>query len=101
MSTITHIFVYFIMEQKQFKKPNIRREATGTENESSQKAPHMFSEGSSGDLPDSFQSFTPEQNRSKESNSEEKRSSIHDRLRVPVSYDDDLLRENPKEEDTT
>ncbi|KAA0040009.1 uncharacterized protein E5676_scaffold266G00350 [Cucumis melo var. makuwa] len=88
--------------EKQFKQPNIRREATETEKESSQKVPHLFSEGgSSRNLPDHVQSFTSELNRSKESNSEEKRSSIHDRLRVPISYDDDLLQENPKEEDTT
>ncbi|XP_038906568.1 uncharacterized protein LOC120092530 [Benincasa hispida] len=87
--------------EKQFKQPSIRREATETEKENSQRVPHLFSEGSSGDQLDNFQRVTPEQNRSKESNAEEKRSSIHNRLRVPVSYDDDLLRENPKEEDTT
>lgn len=90
-----------MMVQKQFKQPNVRREATETEKESSQKVPHLFSEGSSRNLPDHVQSFSSELNQSKESNSEEKLSSIHDRLRVPVSYDDDLLQENPKEEDTT
>lgn len=98
---IIHVFVYFMMVQKQFKPPNIRREATETEKESSQKVPHLFCKGSSGDQLDCIQSFIPEQNQSKESNSEEKRSSIHNRLRVPVSYDDDILQGNPKEEDAT
>lgn len=87
--------------EKQFKPPNIRREATETEKESSQKVPHLFCKGSSGDQLDCIQSFIPEQNQYKESNSEEKRSSIHNRLRVPVSYDDDILQGNPKEEDAT
>ena len=98
---IIRISVYFMMEQKQFKQPNIRREATEIGKASSQEVLHLFSEGASQDQPDSIQSLTPEQNQSKESNSEEKRSSVHERLRVPVSYDDDILRENPKEEDTT
>ncbi|KAG7013367.1 hypothetical protein SDJN02_23531, partial [Cucurbita argyrosperma subsp. argyrosperma] len=87
--------------EKQFKQPNIRREATEIGKASSQEVLHLFSEGASQDQPDSIQSLTPEQNQSKESNFEEKRSSVHERLRVPVSYDDDILRENPKEEDTS
>ena len=43
--TITHIFVYFMMEQKQFKQPNIRREAMGPEISSSQELLHISSEG--------------------------------------------------------
>lgn len=71
---------YFILSQKQFKRPNIRQETEQGKEVSSQK----IAEGSM-DLKSEMQ------HQSQQSNDEAKRVSVHDRLRMPVSYDDDIL----------
>ncbi|XP_015883637.3 uncharacterized protein LOC107419382 [Ziziphus jujuba] len=66
--------------EKQFKRPNIRQETEQGKEVSSQK----IAEGSM-DLKSEMQ------HQSQQSNDEGKRVSVHDRLRMPVSYDDDIL----------
>lgn len=49
---------------------------------------------------DAMQVLSEVQNQNEQSNDEEKRVSVRDRLRIPVSYDDDLLGGDPKDDTT-
>ncbi|KAL3498574.1 hypothetical protein ACH5RR_041306, partial [Cinchona calisaya] len=53
---------------------------------------------STAKVPDGLQEAFHLQNQIKQSNGEQKRVSVHDRVRIPVAYDDLLEGENPGDE---
>jgi len=63
--------------------------------DSSQGVPFSFSGRDQANVLDSNFHVSQLQNQHEPAPSEEKPISVHDRLRIPVSYDDDLLGENP------
>ncbi|KAL5558753.1 hypothetical protein UlMin_034964 [Ulmus minor] len=72
--------------ENQFKRPNTRQSREQGKDGSSQDIGDTMSNVSDGS-----QAMSEMQNNNQQSNDEEKRVSVHDRLRVPVSYDDDIL----------
>lgn len=84
--------------QKQFKQPNIRQE-TGQKKEGvSPGTVHAFTNGPPVNFSDGSQLISQMQNQQELLNTDIKRVSVHDRLRIPVSYDDNLLGEDPGNE---
>lgn len=61
------------------------------EEDSSQAVPCTFSSGHQSNVSDNPSCASQMQDQHKPSGSEKKRAPVHDRLRIPVSYDDDLL----------
>lgn len=83
--------------QKQFKQPNIRRE-TGQKKEEG-VSPGTVMNGPPVNFSDGSQLIPHMENQPEQSNTTDiKRVSVHDRLRIPVSYDDNLLGEDPGNE---
>ncbi|KAL5783372.1 hypothetical protein ACOSP7_008401 [Xanthoceras sorbifolium] len=78
--------------EKQFRQPN-KKQAPEQIKEDSQRVVCALSDGIQASIPDSSQ-FVPE-NQQEQSSAEGNRKSVHERIRVPVSYDD-LLGEEPK-----
>jgi len=81
--------------QKQFKQPNVAQRPVPKKEDSSQGVPFSFSGRDEGNISDSDFHVSELQNQHEPGTSLEKPISVHDRLRIPVSYDDDLLVENP------
>ncbi|WVZ20653.1 hypothetical protein V8G54_007975 [Vigna mungo] len=81
--------------KKQFKQPNVTQRPVPKKDDSSQGVPVSFSGRDQGNVLDSDFHVSQLQNKHEPAPSEEKPISVHDRLRIPVSYDDDLLGENP------
>lgn len=77
--------------QKQFRRPNVKQLSEQKKEDSSQEVPFSFAKGTRDDVADSAPLASQMQNQHEPSASEEKRIGVHERLRVPVSYDDDLL----------
>ncbi|KAI9122927.1 hypothetical protein K1719_005816 [Acacia pycnantha] len=71
--------------EKQFRRPIAERPSTQKKED--------CAKGTDDSVSDSTFVAAPVQNQNEPSASEEKRISVHDRLRIPVSYDDDLLAE--------
>ncbi|KAK7410126.1 hypothetical protein VNO78_00664 [Psophocarpus tetragonolobus] len=81
--------------EKQFRQPNVTHQPALKKEDSSQGVPFSFSGRDQINASDSDILASQMQNQHEPVTSEEKHISVHDRLRVPVSYDDDLLGENP------
>ncbi|KAL9313120.1 hypothetical protein ACSQ67_018572 [Phaseolus vulgaris] len=81
--------------EKQFKQPNVAQRPVPKKEDSSQGVPFSFSGRDEGNISDSDFHVSELQNQHEPGTSLEKPISVHDRLRIPVSYDDDLLVENP------
>ncbi|KAH7574317.1 hypothetical protein JRO89_XS03G0282000 [Xanthoceras sorbifolium] len=86
------IMILYVILQKQFRQPN-KKQAPEQIKEDSQRVVCALSDGIQASIPDSSQ-FVPE-NQQEQSSAEGNRKSVHERIRVPVSYDD-LLGEEPK-----
>ncbi|XP_028782961.1 uncharacterized protein LOC114739057 [Neltuma alba] len=79
--------------EKQFRRPFAER-PSGQKKEDSPEVTFSFAKGAETNVSDDTVVASPVQNQNEPSASEEKRISVHDRLRIPVSYDDDLLAES-------
>lgn len=90
---------FFILLQKQFKRPNLRQETEQGKDGLSQSIVGDTLNKTVPDVSDGLQVMSEVKNQNETSNHEEKRPSVHERLRVPVSYDDDLLGSDPKDDD--
>ncbi|CAJ2675262.1 unnamed protein product [Trifolium pratense] len=79
--------------EKQFRQPCFHQPPMPKKekDDSSQGVPCIFSSGSQSNVSDNPSCAAQMEDQPKPLGSEEKRVSVHDRLRVPVSYDDDLL----------
>uniref|UniRef100_A0A2P2JVF3 Uncharacterized protein n=1 Tax=Rhizophora mucronata TaxID=61149 RepID=A0A2P2JVF3_RHIMU len=91
---------YFLLVlQKQFKQQNIHRAPHKIEDSSPQEAEAacVSTDGNSANVLDGSQPVV--QNQPVQSSPKGERKSIHDRMRVPVSYDD-LLIDNAKDHST-
>lgn len=93
--TVLPLGFMFIVMQKQFKQPNVTQRPVPKKDDSSQGVPVSFSGRDQGNVLGSDFHVSQLQNKHEPAPSEEKPISVHDRLRIPVSYDDDLLGENP------
>ncbi|TQD76362.1 hypothetical protein C1H46_038099 [Malus baccata] len=80
--------------EKQFKKPN--RPAIEQRKEGS--SANSSKDGTPADVPDDLPVLREMQTQANQSNPEVKHVSVRDRLRLPVSYDDDLLGGEPKDD---
>lgn len=77
--------------QKQFRQPNVNRPPLQRkENSSLGEEASTFGSRPQGNVSEKPFSALQRQNQP-EPSGEAKRSSVHDRVRIPVSYDDDLL----------
>jgi phosphorylated adapter RNA export protein len=81
--------------QKQFRQTNVKQLNVQKEEDSSQGVAFSFAGSDQGNVSDSAFLAPEMQNQHEPITSKEKSISVHDRLRIPVSYDDDLLGENP------
>ncbi|CAL0332731.1 unnamed protein product [Lupinus luteus] len=77
--------------EKQFRHPNVKQPPMQKKEDDSPGVPFTFVDGNKGNVSDNSFPESQKQDQSELSCSEEKRVSVHDRLRTPVSYDDDLL----------
>ncbi|XP_062098705.1 uncharacterized protein LOC133804570 [Humulus lupulus] len=80
--------------EKQFKRPklNMTQETEQGKGNSSQSiADDSSNKTTTSDVSDGLQVLLEVKNQSEPTNDEKKTMSVHERLRVPVSYDDDLL----------
>ncbi|CAN6539705.1 unnamed protein product [Malus baccata var. baccata] len=80
--------------EKQFKKPN--RPAIEQRKEGS--SANSSKDGTPADVPDDLPVLREMQTQANQSNPEVKHVSVRDRLRLPVSYDDDLLGGEPEDD---
>ncbi|KAG2390249.1 uncharacterized protein HKW66_Vig0223450 [Vigna angularis] len=76
--------------EKQFRQPNVNRPPLQRKENSSLGEASTFGSRPQGNVSEKPFSALQRQNQP-EPSGEAKRSSVHDRLRIPVSYDDDLL----------
>ncbi|WVY89136.1 hypothetical protein V8G54_034650 [Vigna mungo] len=76
--------------EKQFRQPNVNRPPLQRKENSSLGEASTFGSRPQGNVSEKPFSALRRQNQP-EPSGEAKRSSVHDRLRIPVSYDDDLL----------
>ncbi|KAI4337117.1 hypothetical protein L6164_015570 [Bauhinia variegata] len=81
--------------EKQFRQPNVKPLYAGKKEDSSQGVVFTFDNANQENVSDSALLASQMENQHEPSASEGKRS-IHDRLRIPVSYDDELLGEDAK-----
>ncbi|PNX93425.1 hypothetical protein L195_g016579 [Trifolium pratense] len=81
--------------EKQFRKPNVNQLNVAKKEDSSEGVAFSFAGSDQGNVSDSAFLASEMQNQHEPVTSKEKSTSVHDRLRIPVSYDDDLLGENP------
>lgn len=84
--------------QKQFKQPNIRQGARQKKDVVSRGTANAFMNGNAVSLSDGSQLISNVQNQHEQSNTGVKRAPVHDRLRIPVSYDDLLGQEGTKDD---
>ena len=80
----------FIIMQKQFRQPNVKQPPLQRKENSSVGEASTLGSRHQGNVSDKPFSALQRQEQP-EPSGEEKRSSVHDRLRIPVSYDDDFL----------
>ncbi|XP_027352364.1 uncharacterized protein LOC113863129 [Abrus precatorius] len=80
--------------EKQFKQPNVKQRLVPKKEDSSQVVPFSFVGRDQGSISDGDFCASQTQNQHKPVTSAEKPISVHDRLRIPVSYDDNLLGEH-------
>ncbi|KAK7255337.1 hypothetical protein RIF29_28744 [Crotalaria pallida] len=76
--------------EKQFRHPNVKQAPVQKKEDSSPGMTFTFVGRRDSNVPDSLPEYQ-KQVQHEPSGSEEKRVSLHERLRRPVSYDDDLL----------
>jgi phosphorylated adapter RNA export protein len=81
--------------QKQFRQPNVKQLNMPKKDDSSQGLALSFAGSDQGNVSDSAFLASEMQNQHEPVTSKENFISVHDRLRIPVSYDDDLLGDNP------
>ncbi|XP_023920465.2 uncharacterized protein LOC112031993 [Quercus suber] len=81
--------------EKQFKPPNNRRRGEPKKEGNSPGTTHSFMEGTPATFSDNSQPISQMQNEQTNTSGIEQ-VPVHDRLRIPVSYDDDLLGEDTK-----
>ncbi|KAK7311412.1 hypothetical protein RJT34_09544 [Clitoria ternatea] len=81
--------------EKQFRQPNVKQRLMAMKEDSSQGVPVSFAGRDQSNVSDGDFIASPVQNQHTSATTEENLIPVHDRLRIPVSYDDDLLRENP------
>ena len=86
--------------QKQFRQPNIRQPSVQKKEDSLQDMPITLANDNKDSVLDGAPLASQVQNQHQPSSSEGTRTSIHERLRIPVSYDDDLLVEGVKNDET-
>lgn len=86
--------------EKQFKRPNLKQATAQRKDGSSESATGASMNITASNVSDAMQVMSEVQNQNEQSNDEEKRVSVRDRLRIPVSYDDDLLGGDPKDDTT-
>ena len=84
--------------QKQFRQQPIRRAPEQNNECSSQIAASGFIDDTPVSVPDSSQKELAPQYQHEKSSADEKRKSVHERIRVPVSYDD-LLGDDLKNDE--
>ena len=85
----------FIILQKQFKPKNISQAPAQNKGSSSQETACTLTNGTSASVPKDSQLIP--QNLQEQFTAEGTQKSVHDRIRVPVSYED-LLGEDPKDD---
>ena len=83
--------------QKQFRKQNVWREPEQNNEGSSQRSDFAFIDEAPASVPDGSQNELASQYQHEQSSADEKRKSVHEWIRVPVSYDD-LLGDDLKNE---
>lgn len=81
--------------QKQFRQPNVQQLNVPRKENSSQGVSFSFAGRDQGNFSDSALESQMQNQHEPAATSKENSSSVYDRLRIPVSYDDDLLGENP------
>lgn len=81
--------------QKQFKQQNVRQAPAQSKEISSQETASTLSNGTAASVPQDA-GLIPN-DLTEEFSAEGTRKSVHDRIRVPVSYED-LLVEDPKDD---
>ncbi|KAF5468076.1 hypothetical protein F2P56_012257 [Juglans regia] len=84
--------------EKQFKQPNIRQGTKQKKDGGSEGTANAFMNGNAVSLSDGSQLISNVQNQQEQLNTGIKRVPVHDRLRIPVSYDDDLLGQDTKDD---
>ena len=94
-----HLCLLMIM-QKQFRQPNIRQLSGQKKEDSLQEMSITSANGNKDSVSDGGLPASQVQNQHEPSASERTRTSAHERLRIPVSYDDDLLVEGVKNDET-
>ncbi|CAL0323701.1 unnamed protein product [Lupinus luteus] len=77
--------------EKQFRHPNVKQPPMQKKEGESLGVAFTLFGGNEGNVSDSSFPKSQKQDQHELSASEEKHISVHDRLRIPVSYDDDLL----------
>ncbi|XP_019429516.1 PREDICTED: uncharacterized protein LOC109337093 [Lupinus angustifolius] len=80
--------------EKQFRHPNVKQPPMQKKEDDSPGVAFTLLCGNEGNVSDSSFPKSQKQDQHELSASEEKHVSVHDRLRIPVSYDDDLLGSN-------
>ncbi|KAF1882879.1 hypothetical protein Lal_00003060, partial [Lupinus albus] len=80
--------------EKQFRHPNVKQPPMQKKDDDSPGVAFTLLGGNEGNASDSSLPKSHQQDQRELSDSEEKRISVRDRLRIPVSYDDDLLGSN-------
>ncbi|XP_040997431.1 uncharacterized protein LOC121243379 [Juglans microcarpa x Juglans regia] len=86
--------------EKQFKQPNIRQGTKQKKEGGSEGTANAFMNGNAVSLSDGSQLTSNVQNQQEQLNTGIKRVPVHDRLRIPVSYDDNLLGQDTKDDAT-
>ncbi|KAG6674422.1 hypothetical protein I3842_15G040600 [Carya illinoinensis] len=87
--------------EKQFKQPSIRQGTKQKKDGGSEGTADAFMNGNAVSLSDGSQLISNVQNQQEQLNTGIKRVPVHDRLRIPVSYDDDLLGQDTKDDAAT
>ena len=83
--------------QKQFRQPNSKQPPAQNKEASSQNIVHTSIDDTAINVSDGSQLTPPVQDQLEQPNAGGNRVSVHNRMRVPVTYDD-LLVENPKDD---
>ncbi|XP_034683023.1 uncharacterized protein LOC117912524 isoform X2 [Vitis riparia] len=83
--------------EKQFRQPNSKQPPAQNKEASSQNIVHTSIDDTATNVSDGSQLTPPVQDQLEQPNAEGNRVSVHNRMRVPVTYDD-LLVENPKDD---
>lgn len=89
----SNLYLLDLIFQKQFKRQNIQQAQQQNKEGSSQETAISLTDPAPSSVQEGSQLVTQAQH--EHSNTEKKHRSVHDRIRVPVSYDD-LLGDDPK-----